>query len=132
VDEFEADILRDSEAGLDDAMIRTCRRLVSSFLLQNRLTEVNGITLEDAILPSFPECKSMKDYCLRYVDSMGVDAEGPFVHLGVMFTALRCYGVTVLFDRRQDVALNFFETSPNCEPETSTEGSHTDGCCVHL
>jgi hypothetical protein len=127
---LEGDILKESCGGLDDAMIRTCRRLVSAFLQQNKFAEVNGIVLEDAILPSFPECKTMKDYCLRYVDCMGVDAEGPFVYLGVIFVALRCYGLTVLFDRRKDVVLNFFETSPNCLAGGDAIGA--DGCCVHL
>ena len=72
----------------------------------------------------------MRTYCSEYVDRMGVDAEGPFVYLGVIFIALRCYGLTVLFDRRNDVMLNFFETKPSVIAMDTDKTSF--GGCVHL
>ena len=72
----------------------------------------------------------MRAYCAEYVDRMGVDAEGPFVYLGVIFIALRCFGLTVLFDRRNDVLLNFFETNPSAIVLESDK-VHFGGC-VHL
>ncbi len=55
----------------------------------------------------------MNDYCHRYVEKMGEDAEGPFVELGLLFIALQCFGVTVFFDRRDEIPLSFLETNPS-------------------
>ena len=52
----------------------------------------------------------MEEYCARYVDLMGEDAEGPLVYLGVLLTSLDCSGVTVFLDRRENVAMNVYET----------------------
>jgi hypothetical protein len=54
----------------------------------------------------------MNEYCTEYVNDMGRSAEGPFVYLGVLFLVLGCHGLTIFLDRRDDVALSFYETSP--------------------
>jgi len=53
----------------------------------------NGLTLKDTILPSYEEddeVVDMKSFCTKFVDAMGVDAEGPFVELGILPHLLKC------------------------------------------
>ena len=55
IDELESEILKDLQ--FDRGLVRACRRLVSKYLCLNEDKELNGISLRDAILPSYPECR---------------------------------------------------------------------------
>jgi hypothetical protein len=41
------------DSGLDVALIKLCKRLVSTFLVKKKDALFNGLSLTDAILPSF-------------------------------------------------------------------------------
>ena len=45
------------DKNLDLALIRACRRLCSLYLCTNQDVEVNGISLNDAILPLYPDVR---------------------------------------------------------------------------
>lgn len=51
----------------------------------------------------------MEQYCEKYVLKMGVDAEGPFVNLGVLLLAFNCTCTIVLLDSREDVEMAVVE-----------------------
>jgi ubiquitin thioesterase protein OTUB1 len=118
VSELEADILTKQpstdKSSIDHALIRACRAIVSTFLKRNQDQDMtgSGLSIKDAILPSHPECSSMEEYCRRYVDAMGEDAQGAFVYLGLLQSSLQCAGVTVILDNRAEVKTNILETSP--------------------
>lgn len=84
VQDFERAILS-RNSSLDDAFVRACRRLVAEFLIRNESRDINGISIKDAILPSYPQANTMEDYCKIYVDAMGVDAEGLLVDTGKLW-----------------------------------------------
>ncbi len=46
------------------------------------------------------EIRTLNDYLEDYVMRMGVDAEGPLVDLGILFSLLSAEGSLVMFDRR--------------------------------
>lgn len=52
----------------------------------------------------------MHEYCARYVESMGEDAEGPLVDFGILLKSLNCWGVTIHLDRRDEVPMIVYET----------------------
>lgn len=89
VKELEEDVLaRDNS--FDLALIRACRNLVSAYLIQNQEVCIHGISIKDAILPSYPDCADIDGYCTAHVKKMGIDAEGAFVYLGTN-------GLTIFF-----------------------------------
>ena len=53
---FEADVISERNF-VDNALIFGCKRLVATFLINNKDKEFNGLKLSDAILPSFPDVK---------------------------------------------------------------------------
>lgn len=122
IEEFDNSILN-TQTGHDLALVSACRSIVSRYLIQNQKLEISGISIADAILPSFPDISNMEEYCARYVDCMGEDAEGPLVYLGVLLKSLDCWGVTIFLDRRDDVAMNVYET-PFTESTTSLGTVH--------
>ena len=71
--------------------------------------------------------RTMEEYCSKYVEKMGVDAEGPFVDIGLLLLALHCRGTIIYLDNREDVDLKMIESGvlPGSE-ETDIYGS------VHL
>ena len=45
--------------------------------------------------------RTMRQYCEEWVDQMGVDAEGPLVDMGILFSPiLRSHSKIVFLDRR--------------------------------
>lgn len=52
-EEVEADILNVNSNGIDEALIRACRRLVAQYLLKHQNIEVNGMPLKDIILSCY-------------------------------------------------------------------------------
>jgi hypothetical protein len=44
--------------------------------------------------------RTLEAYCEEYVMRMGVDAEGPLVDMGILFSLLQSKGTLVMFDRR--------------------------------
>jgi ubiquitin thioesterase protein OTUB1 len=116
--ELKSDILTkhpsSDQSSIDLALIRACRAVVSSFLKRHQDRDINdsGLAIKDAILPSHIDCQTIEDYCRKYVDVMGEDAQGAFVDMGLLQSSLHCSGVTVMLDARAGVPLNFFKTSP--------------------
>eukprot|EP00607_Mallomonas_marina_P009645 CAMPEP_0182419612 /NCGR_PEP_ID=MMETSP1167-20130531/4026_1 /TAXON_ID=2988 /ORGANISM="Mallomonas Sp, Strain CCMP3275" /LENGTH=781 /DNA_ID=CAMNT_0024594623 /DNA_START=457 /DNA_END=2803 /DNA_ORIENTATION=- len=104
VAEMEEWMLKASN-GLDLNLVQTCRLLVSRYLLLHQDKEMNGLKVRDAILPSYSDVSDMGSYCSKYVEAMGVDAEGPLVSGGLLFEALGCTGRTVFLDGRPEVDL---------------------------
>jgi hypothetical protein len=115
--EFENDILN-SYTRMDQSVVRAIRHAASSYIIQHQADDIHGITLKDAILPSYPTCRfphcissvssphltallrTLDAYCEEYVMRMGVDAEGPLVDMGILFSLLQSKGTLVMFDRR--------------------------------
>jgi hypothetical protein len=128
--DFEAEMLR-SESQLDAPLIRACRRLVGQFILDHASDQFNGIELQVAIMASHSEVLSLQDYVREYIFQLGVDAEGSFLQLGVLFSALACHGRTVFLDRRADVAIKIMETpqDPNSDVSAPMDPQDVD---VHL
>ena len=62
------------------------------YLIQMQDSTINGISLKESILPLYADVSSMEEYCSKYVDKMGIDAEGPFVNIGLLLLALQCKG----------------------------------------
>ena len=116
VSELEADVLTkhslSDKSSIDLALIRACRAIISSFLKRHQDHDMHGLSIKDAILPTYPDCSTIEDYCRKYVDVMGEDAEGAFVYMGLLQSSLNCSGVTVFLDARADIPLNYLETSP--------------------
>ena len=56
VEELEADVLN-AKKKLDLAMIRACKKLVSLILIRDKDVDRNGLTLNDAIMPSYDDCR---------------------------------------------------------------------------
>jgi hypothetical protein len=56
--EFEADIVN-AYTRLDQSLIRALRQAVSLYLRSHQNDDINGISLKDAILPSYPDMR----YC---------------------------------------------------------------------
>ena len=52
VDLFEYEVLN-SDNNMDEACIRACRALVSNYIQLHAKSLMNGITLEDSILPCY-------------------------------------------------------------------------------
>ena len=50
----------------------------------------------------------MTDYCEKFVDTMGEDAEGTLVELGILPKCLMTSSVIIHLDRRSDVDINVF------------------------
>jgi hypothetical protein len=124
VEDFESDILNGS-SGIDLALVRCCRQLVSNYLMNHTETEFNGLSLIDAILSSHNDCNDLAEYCEKYVSMMGEDAEGFLVNLGILPLSLGFSIVTVVIDRREDIATNVYLTS-------STEHVHERAPTIHL
>eukprot|EP01041_Mallomonas_annulata_P005581 gene5581-11240_t len=101
----------ESEGRFDLALVLACRLTVSLCISSDPNRDLNGLPIIDAILPSYPDVKSLSEYCQVYVETMGVDAEGPLVSCGLLFEALHCSGCTVILDRRTEVDLSLIETS---------------------
>ena len=70
------------------------------------MPEFHHFKISKRLLPLLP-CTATAS---RYVDSNGVDAEGPIVN--ILFLALGCNGITVFLDRRADVQMVFEGTNP--------------------
>ena len=90
--------------------MKVCRLLVSRYLVQHQTKELNGLSIRDAILPSYPDVRNMTDYCTKYVETMGADAEGVVVSAGILLSALQCTGCTVFLDHREDVGVTVMGT----------------------
>ena len=56
VSDFECDLLN-SDNNIDEACVRACRVLLSNFLKANSAMPVNGISIEESILPSYKDVK---------------------------------------------------------------------------
>lgn len=54
--EFENDILN-PYTRLDQSVVRAIRQSASTYIIQHQADDVHGISLKDAILPSYPNCK---------------------------------------------------------------------------
>jgi hypothetical protein len=52
-EQVEADILHIDSNGIDEALIRACRRLVAQYLLKHEDDEINGMPLKDIILSCY-------------------------------------------------------------------------------
>eukprot|EP01041_Mallomonas_annulata_P004708 gene4708-9330_t len=115
-----------SDNTLDLAAIRACRRLVSHYLLSNPNQEMNGLSVKDAILPSYPDIDGLAQYCHKYVNTMGTDAEGPLVDGGILLTALSCNGCIIFFSREESVPLRVVVTKFTSETETGTVANSSD------
>jgi len=111
--EFEADVVN-SYTRIDQSLIRALRWAVADYLLCHQHDDLNGISLVDSILPSYPGISTMQMYCDEWVLRMGVDAEGPLVDLGVLFTLLLCNCKMTILDRRSSVNLSVVSRSPEC------------------
>lgn len=113
------DFVRDisNDCVLDLSIVRACRRLVSAYIMNNQTLDLNGISLRDAILPSCPDVQGMAQYCHKYVNLMGRDAEGPLVEGGLLLAALSCNGCLIYLDRRDDAPLRVvtFKYQPKTE-----------------
>jgi hypothetical protein len=110
VTEFENDILN-SYTRLDQSLIRAIRYAAGSYILDHQEENLHGITLKEAILPSYPTCRSLEEYCEEYVLRMGIDAEGPLVDMGILFSLLHSKGTLVMFDRRYSTdRISFFSS----------------------
>lgn len=86
--------------------------------------ELNGISVEKAILASHDDCHDIHTYCRKYVQRMDIDAEGLFVEMGLLLSCLNCSGNLVLLDRNSHVELKYFRTKPvesSSEPVTTIE-----------
>lgn len=64
----------------------------------------------------------MEEYCGKYCLTMGTDAEGPFVNLGLLMLALNCTGVIVYLDPRDDVEVSCI----------ASESTGNEIACVHV
>ena len=54
--EFENDILN-SYTRMDQCLIRAIRYAIGNYILNHKNDNIYGITLRDAILPSYPNCR---------------------------------------------------------------------------
>lgn len=58
--EFEADIVN-AYTRLDQSLVRALRQAVSLYLRSHQDDDVNGISLKDAILPSYPDMRYLRE-----------------------------------------------------------------------
>mmetsp|Transcript_16071 Transcript_16071/g.46480 ORF Transcript_16071/g.46480 Transcript_16071/m.46480 type:complete len:422 (+) Transcript_16071:169-1434(+) len=73
-DELEQWVIQDRE--FDEALIRSCRRLVRDYLCGRADKESpSGLTYEDLVRALDPSYKSVEDFCEKVIDPMGRDAE---------------------------------------------------------
>lgn len=54
--------------------------------------------------------RGMDEYCEKYVQPMGVDAEGAFVFVGVLMRVLQCHGYIIVLDRNEEADLGGYES----------------------
>lgn len=54
--EFENDILN-PYTRLDQSIVRAIRQSAAAYIISHQADDVNGISLKDAILPSYPNCR---------------------------------------------------------------------------
>jgi hypothetical protein len=108
-DELESDVLNNSKR-LDLAMIRACKKIVALILIREKDVMRNGLTLKDAIMPSYEECSDITAYCREYVLKMGVCAEGAHVDLGILPSALRIESHIIMVPRERSSEVNILHT----------------------
>jgi hypothetical protein len=65
----------------------------------------------------------MRDYCKQYVTKMGVDAEGPFIELGLLPLTLGCRCTIIYLDRIQGNELKAFESGVEASETVSDEST---------
>mmetsp|Transcript_7963 Transcript_7963/g.23636 ORF Transcript_7963/g.23636 Transcript_7963/m.23636 type:complete len:417 (+) Transcript_7963:52-1302(+) len=100
--QLEERVTRDP--GLDQALIRACRRLVRIFLMEQAdKASPSGLTYSELVRALDVSYAGVEDFCARVVDPMGIDAETLVIdvlpkQLGV---GLRVW----LLDRREGVDL---------------------------
>ena len=62
VRDLEEDFL-EKDSTFDLAIVRACRTLLAVYLVENRGVELNGISVEKAILASHDDCHDIHTYC---------------------------------------------------------------------
>jgi hypothetical protein len=79
-----------SNGRFDEALVRGCRNLLSTYLVTKEDDEMeNGLDLKSCILSVYEDVTDMEAYCNKYVRRMGEDAEGAFLELGLLPSILR-------------------------------------------
>lgn len=97
------------DAGLDQALIRSCRRLVRLFLLRHAdLPSPSGMTYSELVCALDTAYSCIEDFCAHVVDPMGRDAET--LTLLALPQQLGIGLCLWILDRRDEVGLVKIET----------------------
>ena len=79
--------------GLDKALVNACRKLLATKIIGDQEIMHEGLSLRVAILSVYViegRCKSLEDFCEKFVLKMGVSAEGAHIEFGILPMALGC------------------------------------------
>jgi hypothetical protein len=99
--DFELDVMRNP--ALDIVLVWSSRLMVSEYLVKNKNRNMNnfGMSIDQMFTTCFEEkgIKSTEDYCEADILTWGVDAESPFIELGVLEEILHCKCNIIILDR---------------------------------
>ncbi len=79
--------------GLDKALVNACRKLLATKIIGDQESLHGDLSLKVAILLVYEiegRCKSLEDFCEKFVLKMGVSAEGAHIESGILPMALGC------------------------------------------
>jgi hypothetical protein len=79
--------------GLDKALVNACRKLLATKIIGDQEIMHDGLSLRVAISSVYViegGCKSLEDFCEKFVLKMGVSAEGAHIEFGMLPMALGC------------------------------------------
>ena len=107
VAELEADLLSEA-THLDEAVVRASRWLAGKYLLEHGDELRNGLSISDACTLTLG-VDSLQAFCDRAVWAMGECAEGAFVDLGVLPSALGCDSHIAFLSRESNVELTVLD-----------------------
>jgi len=116
--DFELDVMQ--TRALDIVLVWSSRLMVSEYLVKNKDRNVNnfGMSIDQMFTTCFEEkgIKSTEDYCESDILTWGVDAESPFIELGVLEETLGCNCNIIILDRNgncKSVQYNLPEGRPD-------------------
>ena len=74
-------------------------------------------------------CRDIEEYCAKFINPLGVDAEGPVVELGILPLCLGCKCEIVYLDKESKNSLMHFRT---CLKEYAPSAMIFGSLTVHL